>query len=54
MKTSNTQKLSLGLFIFIVTIIFVFALYLIGNKQNLFGNTFRISAVFNNKWFNIR
>lgn len=48
MKTSNTQKLSLGLFIFIVTIIFVFALYLIGNKQNLFGNTFRISAVFNN------
>ncbi|MFO7674626.1 MAG: MlaD family protein [Lutibacter sp.] len=48
MKTSNTQKFSLGLFIFIVTIIFVFALYLIGNKQNLFGNTFRISAVFNN------
>ena len=48
MKTSNTQKFSLGLFIFIITIIFVFALYLIGNKQNLFGNTFRISAVFNN------
>lgn len=48
MKTSNTQKFSLGLFIFITTIIFVFALYLIGNKQNLFGNTFRISAVFNN------
>lgn len=48
MKTSNTQKFSLGLFVFIITIIFVFALYLIGNKQNLFGNTFRISAVFNN------
>jgi len=48
MKTSNTQKFSLGLFIFIITIVFVFALYLIGNKQNLFGNTFRISAVFNN------
>ncbi|MBE0423113.1 MAG: MCE family protein [Lutibacter sp.] len=48
MKTSNTQKFSLGLFIFIATIIFVIALYLIGNKQNLFGNTFRISAVFNN------
>lgn len=48
MKTSNTQKFSLGLFIFIATIIFVFALYLIGNKQNLFGHTFRISAVFNN------
>lgn len=48
MKTSNTQKFNLGLFIFIITIIFVFALYLIGNKQNLFGNTFRVSAVFNN------
>ncbi len=48
MKTSNTQKFSLGLFIFITTIILVIALYLIGNKQNLFGNTFRISAVFNN------
>ena len=48
MKTSNTQKLSLGLFIFFTTIILVIALYLIGNKQNLFGHTFRISAVFNN------
>ncbi|MFZ2283847.1 MAG: MlaD family protein [Lutibacter sp.] len=48
MKTSNTQKFNLGLFIFITTIIFVIALYLIGNKQNLFGNTFRVSAVFNN------
>lgn len=48
MKTSNTKKLSLGLFIFITTIIFVIALYLIGNKQNLFGNTFRISTIFNN------
>ncbi len=48
MKTSNTQKFSLGLFIFITTIILVIALYLIGNKQNLFGNTFRVTAVFNN------
>lgn len=48
MKTSNTQKFSLGLFIFITTIILVIALYLIGNKQNLFGHTFRASAVFNN------
>ncbi|MDO9276606.1 MAG: MlaD family protein [Lutibacter sp.] len=48
MKTSNTQKFSLGLFIVVTTIVLVFALYLIGNKQNLFGHTFRISAVFNN------
>ncbi|PKP12805.1 MAG: MCE family protein [Bacteroidetes bacterium HGW-Bacteroidetes-3] len=48
MKTSNTQKFNLGLFVVITTIILVFALYFIGKKQNLFGNTFRISAVFNN------
>ena len=48
MKTSNTQKFNLGLFVVITTIILVFALYFIGKKQNLFGNTFRISVVFNN------
>ena len=48
MKTSNAQKFYLGLFIVITTIILVTALYFIGNRQNLFGHTFRISAVFNN------
>ncbi len=48
MKTSNTQKFNLGLFVVIATILLVIALYFIGNKQNLFGNTFRISAIFNN------
>jgi len=48
MKTSNTQKFNLGLFIVISTLILVIALYFIGNRQNLFGKTFRISAVFNN------
>ena len=48
MKQSNTQKFSLGLFIVITTIALVTALYFIGNRQNLFGKTFRISAVFNN------
>ncbi|MHB1146444.1 MAG: MlaD family protein [Lutibacter sp.] len=48
MKTSNAQKFSLGLFIVITTIILVTALYFIGNRQNIFGHTFRISAVFNN------
>lgn len=48
MKTSNTQKFNLGLFIIISTIALVIALYFIGNRQNLFGKTFRISAVFNN------
>jgi phospholipid/cholesterol/gamma-HCH transport system substrate-binding protein len=48
MRKSNSQKISLGLFIIISTFILVFALYFIGNRQNLFGKTFKISAVFNN------
>lgn len=48
MKQSNTQKFNLGLFIVTSTLVLVIALYFIGNRQNLFGKTFRISAVFNN------
>ena len=48
MKQSNMQKLNLGLFVIISIIILVVALYFVGNRQNLFGSTFRISAVFNN------
>ncbi|WP_363317272.1 MlaD family protein [uncultured Lutibacter sp.] len=48
MKQTNTQKFNLGLFIVISTLLLILTLYFIGNKQNLFGNTFKISAVFNN------
>ena len=48
MKKSNIQKFNLGLLIVVSTIILIIALYFIGNRQNLFGQTFRISAVFNN------
>ena len=48
MKQSKSQKFRLGLFIVISTLLLIIALYFIGNKQNLFGKTFRISAVFNN------
>jgi len=48
MKNSNSQKFNLGLFVVITTIILVAALYFIGNRQNLFGKTFKISAIFNN------
>jgi phospholipid/cholesterol/gamma-HCH transport system substrate-binding protein len=48
MKKSSTQKIKLGMFVIISTIILVSALYFIGNRQNLFGETFRISAKFNN------
>lgn len=48
MKASNIQKFNLGLFVIVSTLILVTALYYIGNRQNLFGKTFRISAIFNN------
>ncbi|MBK5210148.1 MAG: MCE family protein [Flavobacteriaceae bacterium] len=48
MKQSNSQKFNLGLFVIISTVILVAALYFIGNRQNLFGKTFKISVLFNN------
>lgn len=48
MKISNSQKLKLGTFVILTAIILIASLYLIGRKQNLFGNTFKITAVFNN------
>jgi len=48
MKQSNSQKFNLGLFVILSTIILVAALYFIGNRQNLFGKTFKISVLFNN------
>jgi len=48
MKKSNTQKINLGLFVIISTLILIAALYFIGNRQNLFKKTFKIHAVFNN------
>ena len=48
MEKSNLQKFNLGLFIIISTLILIAAIYYIGNKQNIFGRTFKISAIFNN------
>ena len=48
MEKSNVQKFNLGLFIMISTLILIAAIYYIGNKQNIFGSTFKISAIFNN------
>ena len=44
-ENKNTK---LGLFVLIGSVLLITALYFIGSKQNMFGNTFRISAVFNN------
>jgi len=48
MKKSNSQKLNLGIFIIISTLILITALYFIGNRQNLFGKTFKVNAMFSN------
>jgi phospholipid/cholesterol/gamma-HCH transport system substrate-binding protein len=41
-------KIRLGLFVTIGTLLLISAMYFIGDKQNLFGSTFEIRAVFNN------
>ncbi len=48
MKNTNSQKIRLGLFVIIGTMLFVLAVYLIGQKQNMFQKTFTISAYFQN------
>lgn len=48
MKNTNSQKIRLGMFVIISTILFVLAVYLIGQKQSMFKKTFTISAYFQN------
>jgi phospholipid/cholesterol/gamma-HCH transport system substrate-binding protein len=48
MEKNTSKNIRVGLFVVIGTILLIIAFYFIGSKQNLFGNTFRISANFNN------
>lgn len=48
MKKTNSQKLRLGVFVVIGTIIFIATIYFVGERQNLFAKTFSISSNFNN------
>jgi len=48
MKKSNLQKLRLGLFVLIGTVLFIAGVYLIGQGENMFKKTFTISAYFQN------
>jgi len=48
MKVTNKQKMRLGIFVILSVATLIYALYLIGKKQNIFGNTFPLSAVFQN------
>lgn len=46
MKLKTENKIKLGIFITLGVLFFIVAIYFIGKKQQLFNNTFGISAVF--------
>ena len=48
MDNTKSQKIKLGLFVIIGTILFVAAVYFIGQRQNMFEKTFTISSYFQN------
>ena len=48
MEKTSSQKVRLGFFVIISTILFVAAVYLIGQRQDMFRKTYEISAYFQN------
>jgi len=48
MKKTNSQKLRLGSFVLIGTILFIAGVYLIGQRQDMFKKTFTLSSYFQN------
>jgi phospholipid/cholesterol/gamma-HCH transport system substrate-binding protein len=46
MKKNTVNKIKLGIFISVGMALFIFALYFIGERQQLFRSTFRLSGVF--------
>lgn len=48
MEKTASQKINLGLFVITGLIIFILAIYFIGDKQKMFGKTNHLEAVFNN------
>lgn len=48
MEKTASQKINLGIFVIIGLLIFVLAVYFIGQKQNMFGKTNHLQTVFNN------
>ena len=48
MEKTDAQKIRLGLFVIIGSLFFLAAIYFVGNKQNMFGNTSNLKAVFVN------
>ena len=48
MEKAASQKIRLGLFVITGLLIFILAVYFIGDKQKMFGKTNHLEAVFNN------
>ena len=48
MKKTSQEKLKLGIFVITGLLLFVIAIYFIGNRKNMFTKTFTINAHFNN------
>ncbi|MBA3705793.1 MAG: MCE family protein [Bacteroidetes bacterium] len=48
MGTETARNIKVGLLVVTGTLFLIIALYTIGNKQNFFGSTFRVSAKFHN------
>ncbi len=48
MEKSTSENIRLGVFVILGTALLVIGAYLIGNRQNLFGNTITINVVFKN------
>ncbi len=48
MEKTASQKISLGFFVIIGLLIFILAVYFIGDKQKMFGKTNHLEAIFNN------
>lgn len=48
MEKSANQKIKLGVLVLLGLLLFITAIYFIGNKKNMFGQTSELTAVFNN------
>lgn len=48
MEKTASQKIRLGLFVIIGLLVFILAVYFIGDKQKMFGKTNHLEATFNN------
>lgn len=48
MDKTTSEKIRLGIFVLIGTVLLLVGAYQIGNQENLFGDTFTINAVFKN------